>query len=182
MKKIAFFSLILILAFTFNSFAGKISYSIDPTTTSPQNAIVIKNSEGETVILFNVPSIEEGDLFTFSIDMKAIGSNIVFPVNAEMKLKANKKNIDVSFEPASITFNDTENSVSSFVTITIPNGNYDTAKKVKIKIKADSENGKGLGNGAGVKVVIVKTSSMQEFLEVIQEELEEILEPDLEIK
>lgn len=182
MKKILFLSLVMLGFFSFASFAGKISYSIDPATASPQPVTVVKNSEGETVIFFNVPSLESGEVFNFTLDMKAIGSNIVFPVNADLKIKGNDKGANVTFEPSSVVFTDLEGNVSSVVSITLPERNYDKTKKVRFKIKADAENGKGLGNGAGVKVVIVKTSSKQEFLQVIQEELEETLQPESETK
>jgi hypothetical protein len=175
MKKNLILVFVLLLAASISTFAGKISYSIDPSTASPQPATVVKNSEGETVIFFNVSSLEGGETFTFTLDMKALGSNITFPVNADMKVKGNKKDADVTFDPAQVIFNDTENSVSTVVTVGLPNGNYEKTKKIKVKIKADTENGKGLGNGAGVKVVIAKTSSMQEFLQIVQEELEESL-------
>lgn len=173
MKKILLFFIVTL--FSLSVLAGKISYSIDPSTATPQPATVVKNSQGETVIFFNTSEVEGGEVFTFVVDMKAMGSNISFPVNADMKIKRNKKNADVTFEPLQVVFNNGEEIFSSVVTVTIPDGNYEKTKKIKVKIKADTENGKGLGNGAGVKIVIAKTASLQEFLQVVQEELEETL-------
>lgn len=182
MKKQIIVLIVLLFVFTISSFAGKISYSVDPSTASPQPATVVKNSEGETVIIFNVSALEGGEVFSFVLDMKATGSNITYPVNADLKIKGNKKGADVGFEPYQVVFNDAENNVSTVVTVTIPSGNYDKTKKIKVKIKADSENGKGLGNGAGVKVVIAKTSSTQEFLQIIEEEIQEMFEQKTETK
>lgn len=162
--------LFCILLFSLSAFAGKITYSIDPSTATPEGATVV-NRNGESTIFFKVSSFEEGMTFTFTIDMKAKGDGIYFPVNAQMNVKGNKKGLEVSFNPETVTFENTSDSVSTVVTTTLPQINYDKVKKIKVKIKAKSEEGKGLGNGAGVKIVIIKASSYEEFLEMIKEDL-----------
>lgn len=171
MKKYAILISVLVMLFSISAFAGKITYSIDPTTATPEGATVVTKGDGETVILFNVASFEEGMVFTFTLDMKAKGDSISFPVNADMKIIGNKKHADVTFDPATVAFENLDDSVSSLVTVTLQSGNYDKTKKIKIKFKADSEKGKGLGKGAGVKIIITKSATYEEFLEIMKEEL-----------
>ncbi len=171
MKKYFILVSAFIFLFSISAFAGKITYSIDPTTATPEGATVVTKGDGEVVIFFNVQAFEEGMVFTFNLDMKAKGDSVTFPVNADMKIIGNKKHADVTFDPATVTFENLDESVSSLVTVTLQSGNYDKTKKIKIKFKADSEKGKGLGKGAGVKIVITKSATYEEFLEIMKEEL-----------
>lgn len=169
MKKFIFLIFSLFLSITI--FGGKIVYDVDPTTASPQPVVVVKNSEGEVKVFFSVQSIEVGQTYSFNLDMYTYGSNIVFPVNCEMKVIGNKKGLEVSFTPSNFTFEKSNSRVTSEVKLTLPNMDYSSIKKIKVKIKAKAEKNKGLGESAGVKVIIVKANTHQEFIEAINEEL-----------
>lgn len=169
MKKLSFlvFSLFLSVAI----FGGKIVYDVDPATASPQPVVVVKNAEGEVKVFFSVPTIEGGQVYLFKLDMYPSGSNIIFPVNCQMRVTGNKKEVEVSFTPSSFIFENNNSRMSSEVRLTLPYHDYSSIKKIKVKIKAKAEKNKGLGESSGVKVIIVKANTHQEFIEAINEEL-----------
>jgi len=169
---------LLLAVLSLPAFAGRIVYTVDPATASPQPATVIASGNGEVKVIFNTSSIEAGQVYTFTLNMTAKGDNVTYPVSAGFKEKGNKKELAVAFEPAEVTFNDATTPVSTVVTLTVPEGDYSSEKKLKTKFKADAAKGAHLGQSAGVKVTIAKTASAAEFMQVITDELNEVELPE----
>lgn len=176
MKRNAFW-LVLLVIMTLPVFAGRIVYTVDPSTASPQPATVAAGGEGEVKVIFNASELQSGMVFTFTLDLTAKGDNVAYPVTVGFKEKGNKKDLDIAFEPAEITLGDGTTPVSAVVTVTLPEDDYTNVKKLKAKFKADAPKGAHLGNSAGVKIIIIKAATAQEFLEAVTEEIGDLVIP-----
>ena len=177
MKKMALW-LVFLVIMTLPVFAGRIVYTVDPSTASPQPATVVAGGQGEVKVIFNASELESGMVFTFTLDLTAKGSNVTYPVAVGFKEKGNKKDLDIAFEPAELTLNDGTTPVSTVVTVTLPEDDYTKVKKLKAKFKVDAPKGAHLGNSAGVKIIIVKAATAQEFLEAVTEEIGDLIIED----
>lgn len=135
----------------------RVVYSVDATTTDP-SATVTQNGQGVVVVIFSTPSLDAGGTFTFRADLTLKGSNISFPLVADMESK-DQRGISVAFDPAEVSFPDATTVVSTNVTVTLEAGSYGNKPKVKTTIKAHPKAGHGMGKGPGIKVVILKQSS-----------------------
>ena len=67
MKRKAFWLAILVIL-SLPVFAGRIVYTVDPSTASPQPATVVAGGEGEVKVIFNASQLESGMVFTFTLD------------------------------------------------------------------------------------------------------------------
>ena len=174
MRRKAFWLAILVIL-SLPVFAGRIVYTVDPSTASPQPATVVAGGEGEVKVIFNASELQSRMIFTFTLDLTAKGDNVTYPVTLGFKEKGNKKDLDIAFEPADLTLNDGTTPVSTVVTVTLPEDDYTNVKKLKTKFKVDTPKGAHLGNSAGVKIIIVKAATAEEFLEALTEEIGDLV-------
>jgi hypothetical protein len=129
---------------------------VDPATATPV-ATVVQNSEGVTVVLFRVPFINAGDVFSFRLDLTSRSTRMTYPMTVGMQDRGNGK-LDAAFDPPAVLLTEPNLAASALVTITVGQSG-EGAKKIKIHIKPDAARGSHLGNGPGVKVVIMQGSA-----------------------
>jgi hypothetical protein len=129
---------------------------VDPATATP-GATVVQNSEGVTVILFRVPVINAGAVFSFRLDLTSRSTRMSYPVTVGMQDRGNGK-LDAAFDPPEVVMSAANMAGSTVVTVTVGQSG-EGARKIKIHIKPDAASGSHLGNGPGVKVVIMQGSA-----------------------
>jgi hypothetical protein len=156
---IALFSSCLLLV-TAGSWAqgpnSRLRCAVDPATATPV-ATVVQNSEGVTVVLFRVPFINAGDVFSFRLDLTSRSTRMTYPMTVGMQDRGNGK-LDAAFDPPAVLLTEPNLAASALVTVTVGQSG-EGAKKIKIHIKPDAARGSHLGNGPGVKVVIMQGSA-----------------------
>ena len=128
-------------------------YAVDPATAVP-TATVVQNSEGVTVVLFRVPAITGGAMFSFRLDLTSGSAKVTYPVTADVQDQGNGK-LDAAFDPPEVVLNAPNVEASTFVTVTVA-ASGDGAHKLKTQVKAEVPKGSRLGKGPGVKVVVMQ--------------------------
>ena len=135
---------------------ARLRCAVDPATAAPV-ATVVQNSEGVTVVLFRVPFINAGDVFSFRLDLTSRSTRMTYPMTVGMQDRGNGK-LDAAFDPPEVVMSAANMAGSTVVTVTVGQSG-EGARKVKIHIKPDAARGSHLGNGPGVKVVIMQGSA-----------------------
>lgn len=135
---------------------ARLRCAVDPATATP-GATVVQNSEGVTVVLFRVPVINAGDVFSFRLDLTSRSTRMTYPVTVGMQDRGNGK-LDASFDPPEVVMSAANMAGSTLVTVTVGQSG-EGARKIKIHIKPEAARESHLGNGPGVKVVIVQGSA-----------------------
>lgn len=169
-----------LLLFALGSWAqgsnARLRCSVDPATATPA-ATVVQNSEGVTVVLFKVPAINAGDVFTFRLDLTSRSTKMTYPMTVGMQTHGNGK-LGAAFDPPSMVMSGPSMASSTLVTVTVGQSG-DGARKLKTQIKPDAPRGSHLGNGPGVKVVIMQgTATSASAEEQMLLDVQDALSPD----
>lgn len=169
-----------LLLFALGSWAqgsnARLRCAVDAATATPA-ATVVQNSEGVTVVLFKVPAINAGEVFTFRLDVTSGSTKMSYPMAIGMRNRGNGK-LDAAFDPPSVVMSGPNMPSSTTVTVTV--GTFgDGARKLKTHIKPQAPMGSHLGNGPGVKVIIMQgTATSASAEDQMLLDVQEALSPD----
>ncbi len=134
---------------------ARINYSVEPSSTGPSATVVSK--DGETVVIFEVPSFNPGTALSFTFSMrpgKAV-NRAVYPNYATLAAVGND-GLEAAFTPSMVSFDAPLSVATSGVTLTLAPGNYRGLRRLEMRILAHPDPGTMLGEGPGVKVVVLK--------------------------
>jgi len=146
--------LMLAVAATANE-PARIDYSVEPSSTGPSATVVSR--DGESVVVFRVPSFNPGTAlsFTFSMRPGKLANRAVYPNYATLAAAGNG-DLKAAFSPSMATFNAPLSVATSGVTLTLAPGHYRGLRRLEVTILAHPDPGTMLGEGPGVKVVVLK--------------------------